>query len=1037
MNAAHRDAVNAALGFTLSDEQWQAVSAGLEPAVIVAGAGTGKTTSMAARVAYLVSQGEIEPERILGLTFTNKAASSLLRTVRGVLSSLDPVSPPGAIGAPGVDVQAMTYHAFAARIVRDHGMRLGIEPHAEVLSDAARAQLAYRCVTSAPAEMIIASDSPASMAQRVLALDDASNESRVSIDALVAFDEELLAWLRTSGGTQNSAKDLIATSEARLTTARLVGAFRELKRERDVVDFADQIRLAVDLVETYPDLCEILRSEFDVVLLDEYQDTSVAQRIMLQRIFGEGHAVTAVGDPCQAIYGWRGASADNIDLFLSHFGGAAGASYPLSENRRSGMRIVDAANVVAEPLRGLHRTAEPLAALATAHGPGDVRIGLFETWDQEVEWLTESIAQRHNSLRAGESIAVLAGTGAVLDRVDRALRNRGIPTQVHGAAAMLHQPAVQDLLAWLRIIHEPTANASLLRIVTGPRWRIGPRDLAALGNRAAELTGGARRRNARTLNEALTEAIDGSDSVDVISLSDAVLDLGDGAAFSPDAHERLKEVSALLREFRGITGEPLGELLARVSHRTMIGVEAQVADPSGTQREALAAFANVADEFTDLDGRVGLGGFLSRIHDADRMEISAKLDVIVRPGAVQLMTIHKSKGLEFTHVYLPSVTDGGFPGGKARGTWLSSPSLVPWPLRHDSPVELPSYPPRDREITKKDLDGYKDQLKALDEREVDRLSYVALTRAQASVAVTAHWWGPTQKRPRGAHRFAAAVKSVPEATIIEWFPEPDKEAQNPSRTAGERELTWPVDLSATYLDRVRKVAAQARDVEPSQSVASADPEVHRWRIVAQALSAEAQRARAPERAVLLGSAVGASTFLRALAEPEEVARDLLRPMPRKPSAAARRGTAWHAWVEARYGQQSLLDPDDLPGAADESITSDEQLARLKEAFELTPYANLAPVAVEQPFTLVVGGRLVHGRIDAVFRSGGHFDVIDWKTGGTELLDPRQLAVYRLAWARISGVAWEEIHAGFVMVSTGEILRPDTDGDIRNLLALDA
>jgi DNA helicase-2/ATP-dependent DNA helicase PcrA len=701
------------------------------------------------------------------------------------------------------------------------------------------------------------------------------------------------------------------------------------------------------------------------------------------------------------------------------------------------MHIVAAANSVAEPLRGIHRTAEPLTALATDHGPGDVRVGLFETWDQELAWITESISQRHRSLAPGETISVLAGTSAVLDKVDRALRSKGIPTQVHGAAAMLHQPAVQDLLAWLRVIHEPTANAALLRILSGPRWRIGPRDLAALGNRATELTGGTRRRRAKTLDEALAEALDGSDSVDVVALSDAVFDLGDRNRYSDEAFARLSEVAVLLREFRGCTGEPLGELLARVSHLTMIGIETQVTDPSGTQREALSAFANLADDFTDLDGQVGLGGFLTRIADAERMDISTKLDVIVRPGAVQLMSIHKSKGLEFTHVYLPSVTDGGFPGGKARGTWITDPSVVPWPLRHDCPAELPTYPPRDREITKKELDAYRDILRALNEREVDRLSYVALTRAQASVAVTAHWWGPTQKRPRGAHRFAAAVKAIPAASIIEWFPEPDKDAHNPSVAAGEREFTWPMELSAGYVDRVRMLADRVRTVDLAGSVANSDPEVQRWHTLAQALKEESQRARAPERVVNLGAAVGASTFLRALAEPEEVARDLLRPMPRKPSAAARRGTAWHAWVEARYGQQSLLDPDDLPGAADDSITSDEQLVRLKEAFELTHYANQAPIAVEQPFTLVLGGRLVHGRIDAVFEAEGHFDVIDWKTGGTEHLDPRQLAIYQLAWARIAGVSWQDVRAGFVMVSSGEIIRPDTDRDIRSFLALDS
>ncbi len=131
----------------------------------------------------------------------------------------------------------------------------------------------------------------------------------------------------------------------------------------------------------------------------------------------------------------------------------------------------------------------------------------------------------------------------------------------------------------------------------------------------------------------------------------------------------------------------------------------------------------------------------------------------------------------------------------------------------------------------------------------------------------------------------------------------------------------------------------------------------------------------------------------------------------------------HTWIETQYGQQSLLDPDDLPGAADFDISSDEALAELKEAFGRSAFANRQPYAVERAFAIVLGGRVVRGRIDAVFESNGRFDVIDWKTGSAEHTDAWQLALYRLAWSQIAQVPLEHIDAGFLMIATGELLRP--------------
>ncbi|OEV24048.1 ATP-dependent DNA helicase, partial [Streptomyces nanshensis] len=185
--------------------------------------------------------------------------------------------------------------------------------------------------------------------------------------------------------------------------------------------------------------------------------------------------------------------------------------------------------------------------------------------------------------------------------------------------------------------------------------------------------------------------------------------------------------------------------------------------------------------------------------------------------------------------------------------------------------------------------------------------------------------------------------------------------------------------------------------------------------------------------------LSASQLLRLAADPEGFARDLARPMPRPPQpAAARRGTRFHAWVESRFEELPLplLGPEELPGADGEGryageppqITDEQDLAALKEAFERTPWAHRTPHRVEAPFQLALAGRIVRGRIDAVYRDRAPdgsvtFDIIDWKTGRGREADPLQLAVYRLAWAEQEGVPLSSVGAAFLHVRSGELVRP--------------
>lgn len=1056
MTELQRADLDSALSLTLTDEQWDVVSCPLTPAVIVAGAGSGKTTSMAARVAWLVGSGLARPESVLGLTFTTKAAGQLLTSMRSAIQRLVEegiVAGADEDGEPLGEPEVLTYHAFAARILAEHGIRIGREPRPVVLTAESRHQLAYRFVCRSPLPLAGLARDPGTLTSDLLALDDELAELAIEPEELRRFDDDLAATLRafdTEKPLQKTGRDLLSTAELRGVLADLVRDWRAEKAGREVMDFADQIRLAGRLVDRFPEVVADLRERYGVVLLDEYQDTSIAQRTLLQRIFGEAHPVLAVGDPCQAIYGWRGASVDNIENFPDHFPGRNGRAdrFALSLNRRSGPNVLAVANRTSERLRTVHSGVQPLGAGDNGKGPGAVSCALFSTYEEEITWLVEQVIATQASGAAWRDIAILGPTGRDLTRVQTALRRRGVPTQLVGAAALLAQPAVVDLRSMLEIIHDPCANPAFVRLATGPRWRIGSRDLAALGQRADELAGGHGRSDHSDLASALDEAVAGSDVVDVVSLTEALADPGDPRDYSPEAWERFALMADELDHLRRLTGEQLPDLILQVMRMTGLEVEVSLmeGDEGAQQLHALHAFVDLASEFTDVDGRIGLGAFLSRLRDAERFDIDLELEVGGPADAVSLLTVHKAKGLEFPFVFVPFVAEKAFPGGRGRSQWPTSAKVVPWPLRPDADPALAGFPVPGETPRDKHKKAYDEVLAQVTELENDRLAYVAFTRAERGLAVSGHWWGPHQKDPRGPARFLTTVHEAcvaGEGEVVHWAPPPEDGATNPQRDRAAEPAIWPPVPDATHADRLRDVAARVRAAAPVQpglpgleasEAGAVSQRIEEWDVLTAALLEEARTRRASDHIVRLPSSVSASQLMRALADPESAARDIARPMPQQPSRAARRGTEFHAWVETRFGQQSLLDPEDLPGAADAEIASDAALAELKAAFERSPYAEREAIGVEVPFALVLGGRVVHGRIDAVFATTNGYAVVDWKTGSATGVDPMQLAIYRLAWAQRAGVPVADVDAAFLIVATGEVLRPDTDTAVGHLLA---
>jgi DNA helicase-2/ATP-dependent DNA helicase PcrA len=1051
--------------WTFSEQQFTAITAPLEPAVVIAGAGSGKTAVMAARVVWLVATGRVSPGQILGLTFTTKATAELQKRIRDSLreAGLLPDKGPRPDDEEEIEEPTVaTYHAYAASLLTEHGLRIGHEPDTRLIADASRYQLAARAVQRHTQAVEQLSDHPPTVVQNLLALDGQLTEHLVPPDRVRAhdaaerplFEEGMAAEHRKTYRERN--EKAISAIDRRAELLDLVDGYRDLKRHLGLMDFSDQIALAARLASECPEVGAAEREKFRVVLLDEYQDTSVAQALMLSRLFsgpatdtGLGHPVTAVGDPNQAIYGWRGASVSNILEFASDFPPATGAAttYPLTVNRRSDARILATANHLAADLYASRSDLLPLEPKPGAED-GTVRAVVHETYDDELGWLADQVLATHAALAARtdqpcwREIGVLTRDNAHAAAVFDALSDREIPVEIVGLKGLLRLPEVSEVVATLNLVQDVTANAALLTLLAGPRWAIGPRDLALLGRRARDLAGsqggGA---SFDDVHAQLLAAVEGADPTEISSLCDALDDPGD-LDYSAEARDRFALLAVELRRLRGAIGEPILDLVRRIIDTTGIDVElaSSVSPAAAARRENLDLFVQAVAEFQAVDGQVTLAALLAWLEAED--EFGQGLDVATPSEAdsVKLLTVHRAKGLEWDAVFLVGVTERKFPTNQSRSSWLTVPSVMPNALRGDA-RDLPALAGHAPE----DIIAFAKAAKDHEALEELRLGYVAWTRARHLLSVSAWCWAPHLKGGLGPSAYLVRTRKA----MAAWGGEP--EAWRECVAKGEispyadrsPDLPWPISHHTPEVDRRLEAAARVQAVD----VAAADDiedvlqldRVQQWDEEIERLLEEAVRDRSPDITVPLPASLSATSLARLRDDAAGFARDLARPMPRRPSTAARFGTRFHAWVEARFGQQVLLDPDELPGRGDADIDDDSDLRDLIKLFEQGPFAERVPYAIEPPFALVLGRQVIRGRIDAVYAepmSGDDgFLLVDWKTNRAQTADPLQLAIYRVAWAELHGVPLEKVRAAFYYVRTDDVVEPADLLDREQLEAL--
>jgi DNA helicase-2/ATP-dependent DNA helicase PcrA len=1094
-------AIAAALGqFAPTEEQTAVIEAPLEPALVVAGAGSGKTETMAARVVWLIANGLVRRDEVLGLTFTRKAAGELAERIqrrlarlaeferRGLVPYLPALHADGRLAVFGelersagdgahamsarhaaLDILAQefgaaaqdagddallhrptvaTYNSFAGQFVREHAVRIGRDPEAAVLSESAAWLLMRRVVfASDDARLEVRGEAVRSIIDAALRIARDGVDNLVDFDELQAFPDRFRSVLElpsTNSRTVVYAEVAEAAEKvgALALLTDLARAYSAAKRRLGVIDFSDQVAGALEVVARHPAVADELRERYRVVLLDEYQDTSVVQTDLLATLFA-GTGVMAVGDPHQAIYGWRGASAGNLGGFPLAFSPETEcAQFALLTSWRNSRDVLTAANAVLAPLAA--SAAVPVQGLTSRPDAPRGAVGLGFDTDLDAE--TDRVAAWFEDVRAQRAGEGRSTTGAILFRSKKhmvrfgdALGRRGIPHRILGLGGLLSTPEVVDVVSAVRVISDPSAGSALIRLLAGPRWAIGLpdlRELAALSRRIA--------RHDAALQPLAPEVVErirgtaGEEGGSLVDALDFVLrhDPGHGwlNGFTPEARERLREAGAVFAGLRQAIGMPIPELVRLIEVELRLDVELAANEARGPARIASAQLRAFVDElhgFLAADESGSLTSLLAWLDHAEQLDEFAPRTEPPEDDVVQLLTIHGSKGLEWDAVAVVRMVTDELPSApRDMKAWLGF-GILPYAFRGDA-AWLPQLAWQSA-ATQQDLKAAFDRFvadnRARQLEEDRRLAYVAVTRARDHLLLTGASWSGT-KKPRDRSTFFVEM-----AEALGHELEQDEAGENPY--LGERRvLQWPIDPLGSRRAAVERAAAV---VGAALDAPREPPE----RDVALLL-AERDARRNP-RVATAPTRIAASRYKEFVSDYAGTVARIARPLPERPFRQTRLGTLFHAWVEQRSGKvgvarsldDALWELDEDAPATTASAADAEVLAMLQANFIASEWGELSPIEVETEIDFTtetpLDGRphIVICKLDAVYRRddrGGRIEIVDWKTGAPPRIKAEreermlQLELYRRAYHEKHGVPLDEIDVALYYVADDLVLR---------------
>lgn len=1109
-----------------NEDQERVITAPIDqPMMAIAGAGAGKTATMAFRVVYLVANGLVAPDRVLGLTFSNKADRELASRVDNYLQRLAEHPDFSQVAEYLTDSETggairpitFTYNAFANQIVQQYGARLGVSPACVLLDEARRWQIMYEIVNGWPSDLTTDNQIDSTV-KDALSLGSQLRDQLLNAQdvrsGLLQMNQMYSTgqpWRRSKKPNQDMQKFLDSLTH-RVELLDIFAEYEKFKKQNGYIEYADQIYYAALLVDKFKDIREQLRNRYDVILLDEFQDTSVAQLKLFSTIF-TGKGAMAVGDPNQAIYGWRGASELSMRDFLSKFGVPADEAdshvqdMPVTYRNREA--ILEVANQVVLPLRKLaagHGAAEvetqiradlqapepkykldpvpfPNEYAAPSSGvkakklvtcpqkqddPGEVQMYFVEDSQQEAEliadFFAECWAERAQIIAENQQLPPekqkSVPTGAILIRkhsqgplITQALRDRELPVEVTGVAGLIYDPAVADVIAALQISADAGRGDALMRLITG--CGISPADIDLLWRWAEHLAnpeGNLDIRPQAYLMDALDNLPEPGWSVK-----------GAGSSFSAEAHRRLNILRSQLAKVRRHLHDPLGSLVQRTIFALRLDLDVKVRPDAGVSARCLDSFVKIAREYQSTGVSTDLHSFLEWLKLADKE--GGGLDMPLEepdPDAIQLMTIHAAKGLEWTWVAVPGLDEsrtgsGNLPqapisvnkGECKDSDWISDKGMIPYDLCPDKEV-LPTI---ERGLEKNGYDfdegtfpenakvivSYQYALGFHSQLADRRLAYVAFTRAESKLLIGGSAHTITASKERVPSQFLAEIDSSGKMRELRNRPP----AEDDSWEVTPRHLQWPYDPS-TELTQLSTGAAELSELTAN---IHAHPYLHRllstpgekealemagihssWLQQALQLTLDRQSELQTRNQVDLPISTGVTRARRLQEDPRGFALSQRRPLPEFPTGGATLGTLFHEWVDQELRGNVYPLSEDLDKELLKSLHSLQEKWR---SGRIHPERGWEYVDSEVEFAAPMAIKLV-ARIDAIMRNPktGKLTIIDWKTdflerdslgrvGGNsnEVVEKylQQINTYRLVYAFSKGIRLEDIDAALYFV----------------------
>lgn len=1058
------------LEYAPTDEQCEVINMSRDGVhLVLAGAGSGKTETMSMRAMWMIATGGVRPDEVLGLTFTRKAANELSERFRRFVTLM--IHNREKFEEAGFNLKHLsndthgflmptvsTYNAFASQIFSEHAARIGWDSDTPVITEATAYGIAREVVMKTEllglAELDVSVDAIISAVIRLsneiaeFEIDDTSP----IVEMARAFADMKSFVFDTAGALKVSDKlAKVAALEHLIPLAR---AYSEAKRSRGV-EYADQVTFARRIINQFGDVRDDYRNRYKLVILDEYQDTSYAQTKLFTELFGPKR-ITAVGDPNQSIYGWRGASPANVASFFKDFGIPEGNVKTLVTTWRNGTKILAAANAILE-----HRTETlPLdvdtlkaAPTATVH-PIDATFAptIAIEADRTAQWFlnraTELVTNKDTGEMEPPTMAMLVEKRTHLHNFLAAFDRAGVKYHVLGVAGVLSNPFTADLYCALSVISDPSAGARLIRLLGGSRWRVSVDDLWALHGHARNLIRNYTNPDQRSrLSKSLVadeadSLIDALDDLRFTARDKVEIEESTGIShvkFTDDGWERLRAAAEFFAELRGHVDLSIPDMVSVTTARLGLDIEARAVLAHKPDAH-LEAFNDLVHSYLAISQVHSLRGFVDWVSAVERKEKNSPRTEAPEPGTVQVLTIHTSKGLEWDVVALPMWTrradpksENGFRGDlsdKANELgWLNLGAL-PRAFRKDKDY-LPEFAWEGKTTldelhiefsgkytTKVTQDGYSARLKKkIYLPEERRLMYVAVTRARHRLHISGSWWvnpiptKPFQVNPAKTTK-SDPVNQVPsfyfyelcdaedengnkliDRAVIDEFP-----AENP--TADKGMMTWPRDPLGSAENRTRYENAAELVRTASGAV---DPV---WLESIEHLTAQrdTQVAEVPTR-------IPASRYAEWAMDVSSVKEGNRRPVPSRPYRAARIGTEMHLWIEKGNYEDGPLDLID-----DDPIEDGVNIDELKAKFLASRWNGLKPEHREIEILLPQGRHIVVCKIDAVFSIDGRWTVVDWKTGATPTTEEEkdikamQLVLYRRGFAAWKGIPVDHVDA---------------------------